>query len=67
MQHRWPVLLLSKAFIARDIMFTNHFLNWFFGNGQVLNTERGAGIFQPAVDDAIKIVQNGGWVGAELD
>ena len=43
-------------------MFTNPFLRWFFNRGQVLDTERGAGIFQPAVDEAVKIVQDGGWV-----
>ncbi|ORX39877.1 hypothetical protein BD324DRAFT_615344 [Kockovaella imperatae] len=47
---------------ARDIMFTNAFLRKFFAWGQVLDTERGGGIFQPAVDEAIKILQSGGWL-----
>lgn len=34
----------------------------FFRNGQVLETFRGNGIFQPAVDTAIDKLNAGGWV-----
>jgi hypothetical protein len=34
----------------------------FFRNGQVIETFRGKGIWQPAVDLAIEKVNNGGWV-----
>jgi monolysocardiolipin acyltransferase len=47
---------------ASDIMFTSPPLSKFFTAGQVIDTVRGAGIYQPAVDAAIKRVQDGGWV-----
>ena len=47
---------------ARDIMFTNPFFSKFFDLGQVINTERGGGVFQPAVDQAVKLLQDGEWV-----
>lgn len=34
----------------------------FFRNGQVIETFRGQGIYQPAVDAAIEKVDQGGWV-----
>ena len=49
--------------IASDIMFTNKLFSRFFDNGQVIETIRGGGIFQPAVDHAIKLLQDGEWVG----
>jgi len=36
----------------------------FFRKGQVLETFRGNGIFQPSVDVAIKRLNEGHWVGA---
>lgn len=50
--------------IASDIMFTNRWFSRFFNNGQVIETIRGGGIFQPAVDKAIKLLQDGEWVRA---
>jgi monolysocardiolipin acyltransferase len=44
-------------------MFTNKLFSRFFINGQVIDTIRGGGIFQPAVDKAIKLVEQGEWVG----
>jgi len=44
-------------------MFTNRLFSRFFENGQVIDTIRGGGIFQPAVDKAIKLVEAGEWVG----
>ena len=43
-------------------MFTNRLFSRFFENGQVIDTIRGGGIFQPAVDKAIKLVEAGEWV-----
>jgi monolysocardiolipin acyltransferase len=48
--------------IASDIMFTNKLFSRFFNKGQVIDTIRGGGIFQPAVDKAIKLLQDGEWV-----
>lgn len=47
---------------ASDILFTNAFLGKFFNLGQVIETHRGGGIFQPAVDEAVKLVQSGEWI-----
>jgi monolysocardiolipin acyltransferase len=47
---------------ASDIMFTNSFLSRFFTLGQVIETHRGGGIFQPAIDQAVKRLQEGNWV-----
>jgi monolysocardiolipin acyltransferase len=43
-------------------MFTKPWQAKFFELGQVINTERGGGIFQPAIDRAVKLVQDGEWV-----
>jgi hypothetical protein len=45
-------------------MFTKPFHAKFFSAGQVIETHRGKGIFQPAVDQAIKLLQDGEWVSA---
>ncbi|EIW69692.1 hypothetical protein TREMEDRAFT_68819 [Tremella mesenterica DSM 1558] len=47
---------------ASDIMFTNSFFSKFFTLGQVIETYRGGGVFQPAVDQAVKLLQSGEWV-----
>ena len=47
---------------ASDIMFTNRFFSRFFTHGQVIETHRGKGVFQPAVDEAVRLVQSGAWV-----
>ncbi len=47
---------------ASDVMFTNPTLSKFFGLGQVIETVRGGGIYQQGVDDAIRRVEEGGWV-----
>ncbi|PIL32579.1 hypothetical protein GSI_05282 [Ganoderma sinense ZZ0214-1] len=46
---------------AADIMFTNPVFSTFFRYGQVIETFRGGGIFQPAVDDAIRKLNCGEW------
>lgn len=43
-------------------MFTNKILTKFFTNGQVIETFRGKGVFQPAIDEAVKLLQQGEWV-----
>jgi len=43
-------------------MFTNPVFSAFFRKGQVLETFRGNGIFQPAVDTAIRRLNEGHWV-----
>ncbi|KAG0699866.1 acyltransferase-domain-containing protein [Suillus ampliporus] len=47
---------------ASDIMFTNPAFSAFFRKGQVLETFRGNGIFQPSVDTAITRLNEGHWV-----
>jgi len=47
---------------ASDIMFTNPVFSAFFRKGQVIETFRGAGIYQPAVDRAIEKLRAGAWV-----
>lgn len=44
-------------------MFTRPLHSKFFTLGQVIETFRGQGIFQPAVDRAVKLLQDGEWVG----
>jgi monolysocardiolipin acyltransferase len=43
-------------------MFTKPLHSRFFNLGQVIETYRGRGIFQPAVDEAVKLLQSGEWV-----
>ncbi|KXN87953.1 Tafazzin [Leucoagaricus sp. SymC.cos] len=47
---------------ASDIMFTNPFFSTFFRLGQTLETFRGKGIHQHAVDYAIEQLDKGNWV-----
>jgi len=47
-------------------MFTKPSHSRFFNLGQVIETHRGKGIFQPAVDEAIKLLQAGEWVRLEF-
>ncbi|GHJ87512.1 hypothetical protein NliqN6_3914 [Naganishia liquefaciens] len=47
---------------ASDIMFKNPIMSKFFSLGQVIETVRGGGIFQPAIDDAIRKLGEGEWV-----
>lgn len=51
---------------ASDIMFTKPLHSAFFNAGQVIETVRGGGIFQPAVDKATKLLQSGEWVSGKL-
>ncbi|KAI0699518.1 acyltransferase-domain-containing protein [Cerioporus squamosus] len=47
---------------ASDIMFTNPVFSTFFRYGQVIETFRGNGIFQPAIDTAIEKLNRGEWI-----
>ncbi|RPD56830.1 acyltransferase-domain-containing protein [Lentinus tigrinus ALCF2SS1-7] len=47
---------------ASDIMFTNPVFSTFFRYGQVVETFRGKGIFQPAIDTAIEKLNRGEWI-----
>ncbi|KAE9405925.1 hypothetical protein BT96DRAFT_811564 [Gymnopus androsaceus JB14] len=47
---------------ASDIMFTNPVFSTFFRFGQVLETFRGKGIHQAAVDNAIEKLNRGDWI-----
>ncbi|KAI0367928.1 acyltransferase-domain-containing protein [Pilatotrama ljubarskyi] len=47
---------------ASDIMFTNPVFSAFFRYGQVIETFRGKGIFQPAIDTAIEKLNHGEWI-----
>lgn len=54
-QMRWTVG-------AKELTFTNPFTSWFFERGQVIPIVRGDGIFQPAMNEAIQILNNEGWL-----
>lgn len=54
-QMRWAVG-------ARELTFTNPFTSWFFGRGQVIPIVRGDGIYQHAVNEAIKILNTDRWL-----
>ncbi|KAG8905673.1 hypothetical protein FRB99_008446 [Tulasnella sp. 403] len=67
----WGVLPWQSYFSSRrtrwtlgasDIMFTNPVVSQFFRNGQVIETFRGAGIHQEALDIAIDKLDNGEWI-----
>lgn len=47
---------------ASDIMFTKPLLSKFFRNGQCIETHRGGGIHQAAIDDAIAKLDQAKWV-----
>ncbi|KAI9574989.1 acyltransferase-domain-containing protein [Boletus coccyginus] len=47
---------------ASDIMFTNPLFSAFFRKGQVIETFRGNGIWQPALDVAIEKLNQGHWL-----
>jgi len=47
---------------ARDILFTNPVFSAFFRNGKVIDTARGDGIAQAAVDFTIERLDEGEWV-----
>lgn len=54
-QMRWAVA-------ARELTFTNPFTSWFFGRGQVIPIVRGDGIYQPALSEAIEILNTDRWL-----
>ncbi|KAL4082003.1 acyltransferase-domain-containing protein [Scleroderma yunnanense] len=47
---------------ASDILFTNPVFSALFRNGQVIESFRGKGVFQPAVDTAVDKLNQGHWV-----
>ncbi|KAI8451658.1 hypothetical protein BY996DRAFT_4585600 [Phakopsora pachyrhizi] len=47
---------------ASDILFTNQFLSFLFRNGQVIETFRGKGIYQQALDISISKLNDSQWV-----
>jgi monolysocardiolipin acyltransferase len=47
-------------------MFTGRCASWFFKAGQVIETHRGKGIYQDAIDLAAQKLDNGRWVGRPL-
>ena len=47
---------------ASDIMFTNPLFSRFFRNGQCIETVRGAGIYQRAIDESIQKLDQGDWI-----
>lgn len=71
----WGVLPLRTFFDERtvrwtlgasDVMFTGRFTKWFFKAGQVIETHRGKGIYQEAIDLAARKVDQGNWVRLHL-
>ncbi|GAA5998223.1 hypothetical protein JCM5350_007941 [Sporobolomyces pararoseus] len=47
---------------ASDMMFNGKLDSWFFRKGQVIETFRGKGIYQAAIDLAAQKLDNGNWV-----
>ncbi|GAA5918329.1 hypothetical protein JCM1841_002172 [Sporobolomyces salmonicolor] len=47
---------------ASDIMFNGRLDRWFFEKGQVIETFRGKGIYQEAIDEATRKLDQGNWV-----
>ncbi|EGF80948.1 hypothetical protein BATDEDRAFT_19447 [Batrachochytrium dendrobatidis JAM81] len=62
----WSTLLDAKnmrwSLGAKEICFTNAFTSWFFTVGQVLPIIRGDGIYQPAMNQAVNLLDNNRWV-----
>jgi monolysocardiolipin acyltransferase len=56
-----PTLLLIEKPLT--LHFLGRVLSSFFRAGQVLETFRGKGVHQPAVDNAIRLLDEGHWVG----
>lgn len=53
---------MRYALGAADILFTNPLYSAFFTLGRVLRVERGGGLKQKAIIDAVNILRNGGWI-----
>ncbi|BGP36514.1 Lyso-phosphatidylcholine acyltransferase [Rhodotorula kratochvilovae] len=47
---------------ASDVMFNGKSDRWFFEKGQVIETFRGKGIYQKAIDESAKKLDQGKWV-----
>ncbi|RKP00895.1 hypothetical protein CXG81DRAFT_1340, partial [Caulochytrium protostelioides] len=47
---------------AEEVIFLNRLTQWFFTQGRILPTVRGAGIYQPCVADAIARLDAGQWL-----
>ncbi|GAA5859628.1 hypothetical protein JCM8547_006169 [Rhodosporidiobolus lusitaniae] len=47
---------------ASDVMFNGKWDRWFFERGQVIETFRGKGIYQRAIDESAKKLDEGKWV-----
>ncbi|GAA5997395.1 lysophosphatidylcholine acyltransferase [Rhodotorula paludigena] len=47
---------------ASDIMFNGKLDRWFFTKGQIIETHRGKGIYQKAIDDSARLLDEGNWV-----
>ncbi|KAJ7591405.1 acyltransferase-domain-containing protein [Mycena floridula] len=67
----WGILPASSFFTSRttrwtlgasDVMFTNPVFSEFFRRGQVIETFRGKGVFQKAIDVAIQKLDQGHWL-----
>ncbi|KAI9248625.1 Phospholipid/glycerol acyltransferase, partial [Sporodiniella umbellata] len=67
----WGVLPIRTLFTptqmrwvmgAADICYTSGLKSYFFAFGQTIPTIRGGGIYQPGVDYAIHILNQGAWV-----
>ena len=47
---------------AEELLFTNPLLHTFFSTGQVIPVRRGAGLNQPAMSQAINLLNKGEWI-----
>ncbi|KAI9297924.1 Phospholipid/glycerol acyltransferase, partial [Neoconidiobolus thromboides FSU 785] len=54
--------LMRWSLAAREIIFKNPVYNTFFEAGQIIPTVRGDGIYQPAIEASIKLLNDGKWV-----
>ncbi|KAH9939644.1 acyltransferase-domain-containing protein [Epithele typhae] len=63
LSHYWNCSRMTRWTLgASDVIFTNPMFSHFFRAGQVIETFRGKGIFQPAIDDAIQRLNQGDWI-----
>ncbi|KAG0338608.1 hypothetical protein BG000_003703 [Podila horticola] len=57
-----PSRTIRYALGAQELCYPNKTIGAFFQCGQVVPIVRGNGIFQPAIDESIRLLQQGKWV-----
>ncbi|KAJ9065923.1 hypothetical protein DSO57_1014545 [Entomophthora muscae] len=54
--------LVRWSLAAKEIIFINPLFSAFFAAGQTIPIIRGAGIYQPAMDAALELLDKSGWI-----